>query len=91
MEREALYNNIDKRVDEMFKEGLVEEVRRLSKKRLSVTAKGALGYKEVLGYLKGEYLLEDAKGLLKKNTRRFSKRQMTWFRPDKRIQWKKRY
>lgn len=87
LERPELYKKIDDRVKEMFKKGLVEEVRRLSKKRLGITAKAALGYNEVLGYIKGKYSLEEAKELLKKNTRHFAKRQMTWFRADKRIQW----
>jgi tRNA dimethylallyltransferase len=52
-----------------------------------MTAAKALGYSEVLGYLKGMYSLEDAKELLKKNTRHFAKRQLTWFRPDIRIKW----
>jgi len=87
MERDRLYRNIDKRVESMFKEGIVQEVKRLSRTRLSVTARKALGYKEILGYLKGRYSLEEAKALLKKNTRRFAKRQLTWFRVDQRIQW----
>ena len=91
IERERLYSNIDERVEEMFRQGLIEEVKRLSKKRLSVTARNALGYKEVLGYLKGKYSLEDAKYLLKRNTRHFAKRQLTWFRADERILWKKQY
>ncbi|MBU3912438.1 MAG: tRNA (adenosine(37)-N6)-dimethylallyltransferase MiaA [Candidatus Omnitrophica bacterium] len=91
MDRAALYKNIEDRVDQMFKEGIVEEVKRLSKIRLSVTAKNAIGYSEALGYLKGRYSLEEAKDLLKKNTRHFAKRQITWFRSDPRIQWKKLY
>ena len=91
IDREKLYGNIDKRVDEMFRQGLVQEVKRLSRKRLSITAKGALGYNEVMGYLKGRYSLDEAKELLKRNTRRFAKRQLTWFRADNRIQWKKHY
>ena len=91
MDRDILYKNIDKRVDEMFKEGIIDEVRRLSKKKISITSKSALGYREVLGYLKGKYSFEEAKELLKKNTRHFAKRQMTWFRPDKRIIWKKQF
>ncbi|MBU1006680.1 MAG: tRNA (adenosine(37)-N6)-dimethylallyltransferase MiaA [Candidatus Omnitrophica bacterium] len=87
IERERLYANIDDRVEDMFRQGLVREVKRLSGKKLSVTAKGALGYGEVLGYLKGQYSLEEAKELLKKNTRHFAKRQMTWFRRDSRIRW----
>ncbi|MCX5692478.1 MAG: tRNA (adenosine(37)-N6)-dimethylallyltransferase MiaA [Candidatus Omnitrophica bacterium] len=85
--REELYRNIDDRVEDMFKRGIVREVKKLSKKKLSLTARKALGYGEVLGYLKGRYSLEKAKELLKKNTRHFAKRQLTWFRPDQRIIW----
>jgi len=87
IDRQELYKNIDNRVEEMFKHGIIEEVRRLSRQKLSITAKKALGYNEVLGYLKGIYSLEEAKELLKKNTRHFAKRQLTWFKPDKRIEW----
>ncbi len=87
LKRSELYKRIDDRVEEMLKEGLVREVRRLSGKRLSITAKSALGYSEILGYIKGKYSLEEAKELLKKNTRHFAKRQMTWFRRDGRIKW----
>ncbi len=87
LDRNELYKNIDDRVSQMFKKGIVEEVRKLSKKKLSMTSQKALGYGEVSGYLKGRYSLEGAKELLKKNTRHFAKRQLTWFRPDTRIQW----
>jgi len=87
LERNELYKNIDDRIEEMFKKGIVEEVRKLSKRKFSMTAGKALGYGEVLGYLKGRYSLEEAKELLKKNTRHFAKRQLTWFRPDQRITW----
>ena len=87
LDRNELYKNIDTRVEEMFKKGIAGEVRKLSKKKLSMTAGKALGYGEVLGYLKGRYSLEEARELLKKNTRHFAKRQLTWFRPDKRIAW----
>ena len=87
IDREELYENIDHRVDHMFEQGLAREVKNLSKRKLSLTAKAALGYKEVLGYLKGKYSIDEAKELLKRNTRRFAKRQLTWFRADKRIQW----
>lgn len=86
-ERKELYDNIEKRVEEMFRKGIVREIKRLSGNSLSVTAKGALGYNEVLGYLRGKYTLEEAKELLKRNTRHFAKRQLSWFRPDKRISW----
>ena len=87
IERSELYKNINDRVDEMFKKGIAGEIKKLSKKTLSMTAGKALGYSEVLGYLKGRYSLEEAKELLKKNTRHFAKRQLTWFRPDSRIRW----
>ena len=87
LDRNKLYENIDNRVEEMFRRGIVPEVRRLSKMKLSRTAKNALGYSEILGYLKGEYSLEEAKELLKKNTRHFAKRQLTWFKGDSRIKW----
>jgi len=86
-DRSQLYKNIEDRVEEMFKRGIVREVRRLSKKKLSMTAGKALGYSEILGYIKGRYSLEEARELLKKNTRHFARRQLTWFRPDKRIEW----
>lgn len=85
--RDELYKNIELRVEEMFKRGIVQEVKKLSKKGLSLTAEKALGYNEVLGYLKGRYSLEEAKDILKRNTRNFTKRQLTWFRADTRIQW----
>jgi tRNA dimethylallyltransferase len=85
--REKIYSDINDRVDGMFEEGLVREVKRLSKKRLSKTAKVALGFKEVLEFLKGKYSLDEAKELMKRNTRRYAKRQLTWFRADKRIKW----
>ena len=87
MERAALYRKIDERVELMFAEGLVNETRGLLEGKLSLTASQALGYKEVLGYLNGEYGLEEAKRLMKRNTRHFAKRQLTWFRRDKRIEW----
>lgn len=87
MERAALYGRIDERVDLMFSEGIVSEARALLEGKLSLTASQALGYKEVFGYLKGEYDLEEAKRLVKRNTRHFAKRQLTWFRRDERIEW----
>lgn len=86
-DRENLYRSIETRVDRMFEEGLADEVKLLKRKRPGITAKASLGYKEVLGYLNKEYSIEEAKELLKKNTRRFAKRQMTWFNADKRVKW----
>lgn len=87
MDRAALYRKIDQRVELMFREGLVDEARRLLEKPLGLTASQALGYKEVFGFLKGEYDLDEAKRLIKRDTRRYAKRQLTWFRRDKRIDW----
>jgi len=86
-ERKKLYGMIERRVDLMFKKGLTREVRKLLRRKLGVTARQALGIKEVGGYLNKTYSLEEAKERLKKNTRRFAKRQLTWFRADKRITW----
>ncbi|MCK9594813.1 MAG: tRNA (adenosine(37)-N6)-dimethylallyltransferase MiaA [Candidatus Omnitrophica bacterium] len=87
MPREELDKRIDLRVDRMFRQGLVKEVKKLLKARLSRTAAMAIGIKEVKGYLNGEYGLQEAKTLIKKNTRKYARRQMTWFRKDKRIVW----
>jgi tRNA dimethylallyltransferase len=85
--REILYQRIDQRVEEMLKLGLEQEIRKLLKKKLSLTAGKALGIREIKGYLEKEYDLEEAKYLLKRNTRHYAKRQLTWFRKDKRIIW----
>ncbi|MBI4974305.1 MAG: tRNA (adenosine(37)-N6)-dimethylallyltransferase MiaA [Candidatus Omnitrophica bacterium] len=87
MPREDIYENINRRVDKMFGEGIVNEVKALKKRNLSKTAKAVLGFKEITGYLDGENDLETARKLLKRNTRRFAKRQLTWFRADKRVKW----
>lgn len=87
IDRDILCRNIDNRVEDMFKKGIIKEVKVLSRKKLSMTAKKALGYNEILGFLNGRYRLDEAKEILKKNTRHFAKRQLTWFRPDKRITW----
>jgi len=85
--REALYARINERVEKMFEEGVVQEAERLSKLKLSLTAEKIIGIKEISGYLNGEYNIEEAKELMKKNTRNFAKRQGTWFNADKRIEW----
>ena len=79
-DREKLYHAINKRVDKMMEEGLLEEVINLSKKDINITAKGAIGYKEFLPYLNGEISLAEAIDKVKQNTRHLAKRQMTWFR-----------
>lgn len=87
MERQELYRKIDERVDKMFAQGLLEEVKRLLKMKLSKTASYAIGINELKGYFGGAYDLEEAKRLIKRNTRQYAKRQMTWFKKDKRINW----
>ena len=79
--REELYSHINQRVDIMFDKGLIEEVKNLKEKYvLSITAKAAIGYKEVLSYLDGELSLEDTKELIKKRSRNYAKRQVTFFK-----------
>ena len=79
--RDALYEGINKRVDVMFEEGLVDEVKGLlNKYQLSNTAKAAIGYKEVIEYLEGSYSIEECKELIKKRSRNYAKRQVTFFK-----------
>ncbi|MDK2820503.1 MAG: tRNA dimethylallyltransferase [Clostridia bacterium] len=88
MPRQMLYRRIEERVDRLIAQGLVEEVRNLIKHYdYNLPAFQALGYKEIISYLRGEIGFEDAVYLLKRNTRRFAKRQLTWFRRDKRLKW----
>ena len=76
-DREILYKNLDHRVEEMFINGLINEVKGL--KNYSKT-KSLIGYKETIMYLDGELSLDEAKELIKKSTRNYAKRQMTWYR-----------
>ena len=79
--RDKLYENINKRTDVMIKNGLVDEVKNLLEKyQLSTTAKQAIGYKEIISYLNGEMTLETATELIKKRTRNYAKRQITFFK-----------
>ncbi|MDP8261205.1 MAG: tRNA (adenosine(37)-N6)-dimethylallyltransferase MiaA [Candidatus Kappaea frigidicola] len=88
IERKLLYEKINERVDEMFKKGLIEEIRNLSEKyTLSKSALGALGCKELFNYFKDVHDLVEAKRLIKRNTRRYAKKQMTWFNKENRIKW----
>jgi tRNA dimethylallyltransferase len=89
MARESLYRRVEKRVDRMIEAGLVEEVRGLLSRGYNreVTSMRGLGYKEIISHLEGEVPFEQAIEILKRNTRRFAKRQLTWFRRDPRIQW----
>ncbi|MGI6357199.1 MAG: tRNA (adenosine(37)-N6)-dimethylallyltransferase MiaA [Bacillota bacterium] len=87
--RQQLYDRINRRVDLMVKQGLLEEAQRLLHQGLdeNFIANQAIGYKELFTYLRGEEGLDDAVERLKQNTRRYAKRQLTWFRADQRIQW----
>ncbi len=85
--RPLLYRWIDARVEAMVARGLVEEVRRVLQQPMSRTAERVLGVSEIAGYLRGEHGLDEAVGLLQRNSRRYAKRQLTWFRADSRIQW----
>ncbi len=89
MDRKILYNRINQRVDKMLSEGLVEEVKDLLDKgyhKNSASMK-AIGYKEIIEYLEGNCTLEEAVNILKRNTRRFAKRQYTWFLKDENVKW----
>ena len=86
VDRKKLYDRIDKRVDSMIKNGLVDEVRTLTKFRL-YNALNTIGYKEIFSYLDGSVTLEHAISEIKKNTRRYAKRQITWLRSKKNIIW----
>ena len=86
--RQLLYDRINERVDKMFSSGLVEEVRGLIEKyELSATAAQAIGYKEIINTIEKGLPLETAADEIKRATRRYSKRQLTWFRRNKSINW----
>jgi len=89
MDRQRLYARIEARVEEQIRRGLVQEVASLLEKGYDerLPSMQGLGYKEIAGYIRGRYDLETAISLLKRNTRRFAKRQYTWFCADKRIKW----
>jgi tRNA dimethylallyltransferase len=88
-ERSLLYSNIEKRVDEMIDSGLVDEVKNILARGYlnKINALNTVGYKEIISYLGNEITIDRAIELIKRNTRRFAKRQMTWFRKDDRIHW----
>ena len=87
--RESLYRQIELRVDKMLSGGLIEEVRSLQNRGYdrSLNSLNTVGYKEVFDFLESKTTYERMVELIKRNTRRFAKRQLTWFRADKRIQW----
>ena len=84
--KEELYRNINTRVDKMIDSGLVGEARQLAPYK-NLNALQTVGYREIFEYLDGTLSLEDAAMLIKKNTRQYAKRQMTWFKKDKEIKW----
>ncbi len=85
--RHELYERIEKRVDQMMAEGLLDEVRSLSGYARDMHSMKCLGYKELFSFLDGQCDLDEAVQLIKQNTRRYAKRQLTWFRKDSRIEW----
>lgn len=88
-ERSKLYERIEERVDKMLAQGLLDEVKGLKDMgcHRGMTSMQGLGYKELLAYLNGELSLEEAVYILKRDTRRFAKRQLTWFRREKDVIW----
>ncbi|MBP3309830.1 MAG: tRNA (adenosine(37)-N6)-dimethylallyltransferase MiaA [Ruminococcus sp.] len=86
-DREMLYRRINLRVDEMVKNGLVDEARELWQESGMKTAANAIGYKELIPYFEKKMTLEECIDKIKQETRRYAKRQLTWFRKNQRIQW----
>lgn len=89
MDRKKLYNRINMRIDMMLEEGLIEEVKTLINNGFDIKLPSmqGLGYKEIISYLNDEITLEEAIYLLKRDTRRFAKRQLTWFRREELVNW----
>ncbi len=88
-DREILYRRIEERVDEMIEIGLVEEVKRILDNGYdkNLNSLNTVGYKEIISFLDNEITLDRAIELIKRNTRRYAKRQLTWFKADERIKW----
>lgn len=89
MDRKKLYERINLRVDLMMEEGLLDEVKNLLDKGYTrdMTSMQAIGYKEIISYLNGEMDLEESVEILKRNSRRYAKRQLTWFRKEDQVNW----
>lgn len=89
VDRALLYEKIDRRVDRMVDQGLVDEVRGLLSRgfRTGLTAPQAIGYKEIVAYLDGDMTLDGAVELIKRSSRRYAKRQMTWLRSERDVHW----
>ena len=86
-DRKELYKRIEKRVDQMFAVGWIDEVKHLKRSGFSKTARYAIGYKEISDYLEGKISYDEMTSQIKKRTRHLAKKQLTWFRKDKRIKW----
>src|SRR6056297_3175767 len=87
-DREELYQRINERVEKMVEKGLIEEVKYLKNKyNLSKTAVQALGYKEIIAYLNDEYDIEEAKRIIKRDSRHYAKKQLSFFKRDEKINW----
>jgi len=89
MDRQKLYDRINKRVEVMLEKGLIQEVKGLLEMGYSrdLVSMQALGYKEIIQYLEGEISLDEAVFILQRDSRHYAKRQLTWFRRDERIEW----
>lgn len=89
MDRKKLYDRIELRIDRMLEQGLLEEVRKLQEEGCheGMVSMQGLGYKEILAYLQGKCTLEEAVYILKRDTRHFAKRQLTWFRRERDVCW----
>lgn len=89
MERQKLYERIEQRIDQMLAQGLLSEVKALQAEgcHAGMVSMQGLGYKEILAYLQGECTLEEAVYILKRDTRHFAKRQLTWFRREREVCW----
>lgn len=87
-DRKTLYSRIDKRVERMLETGLIQETKKLLLKHGRIpNLVNTIGYREILGYIDNKYSKDDAVELLKKNTRNYAKRQLTWFRKNENIKW----
>ncbi|MNI28638.1 tRNA dimethylallyltransferase [compost metagenome] len=89
IKRELLYSRIDKRVDQMISDGIVSEAKMVYNKKLNkdITCMQTIGYKEFFGYFENTQTIEECIEVLKKETRRYAKRQMTWFKKMPQIKW----
>ncbi len=85
--RHELYSRVEARIDEMFKRGLIEEVKAVRQKKMTTTVSKLIGIPEVSGFLDGQHTIEQAQYLMKLHTRHYVKRQLTWFRRDTRLEW----